>query len=92
MACAWLLSAGVGCAHSGRTSAPSAGPKTDPAPARIEFVEDDYEKARAQFIARQPMGRMGEPHEVAALAVYLASDESAFMTGTAVPIDGGWTI
>jgi 2-dehydro-3-deoxy-L-fuconate 4-dehydrogenase len=55
-------------------------------------AQGDYEKARAQFIARQPMGRMGEPHEVAALAVYLASDESAFMTGTAVPIDGGWTI
>jgi 2-keto-3-deoxy-L-fuconate dehydrogenase len=55
-------------------------------------AQGDYEKARAQFIARQPMGRMGEPHEVAALAVYLASDESAFMTGTALPIDGGWTI
>jgi 2-keto-3-deoxy-L-fuconate dehydrogenase len=38
------------------------------------------------------MGRMGEPQEVAALAVYLASDESAFMTGAALPIDGGWTI
>jgi 2-keto-3-deoxy-L-fuconate dehydrogenase len=55
-------------------------------------AQGDYEKARAQFIARQPMGRMGEPHEVAALAVYLASDESAFMTGAALPIDGGWTI
>jgi 2-keto-3-deoxy-L-fuconate dehydrogenase len=55
-------------------------------------AQGDYEKARAQFIARQPMGRMGEPQEVAALAVYLASDESAFMTGAALPIDGGWTI
>jgi 2-keto-3-deoxy-L-fuconate dehydrogenase len=55
-------------------------------------AQGDYEKARAQFIARQPMGRMGEAHEVAALAVYLASDESAFMTGAALPIDGGWTI
>jgi 2-keto-3-deoxy-L-fuconate dehydrogenase len=54
-------------------------------------AQGDYEKARAQFIARQPMGRMGEAHEVAALAVYLASDESAFMTGAALPIDGGWT-
>jgi 2-keto-3-deoxy-L-fuconate dehydrogenase len=50
----------------------------------------DYEKARAQFISRQPMGRMGEAEEVAALAVYLASDESAFMTGNAIPLDGGW--
>jgi 2-keto-3-deoxy-L-fuconate dehydrogenase len=36
------------------------------------------------------MGRMGETEEVAALAVYLASDESAFMTGNAIPLDGGW--
>ncbi|HEY7765532.1 MAG TPA: SDR family oxidoreductase [Aestuariivirgaceae bacterium] len=55
-------------------------------------AQGDYEKARAHFIARQPMGRLGEAHEVAALAVYLASDESAFMTGAALPIDGGWTI
>jgi 2-keto-3-deoxy-L-fuconate dehydrogenase len=54
-------------------------------------AQGDYEKARAQFIARQPMGRLGEANEVAALAVYLASDESAFMTGAALPIDGGWT-
>jgi 2-keto-3-deoxy-L-fuconate dehydrogenase len=54
-------------------------------------AQGDYEVARAQFISRQPMGRMGEPEEVAALAVYLASDESAFMTGNALPIDGGWS-
>jgi 2-keto-3-deoxy-L-fuconate dehydrogenase len=54
-------------------------------------AQGDYEKARAQFIARQPMGRMGEAHEVAQLAVYLASDDSAFMTGASLPIDGGWT-
>jgi 2-keto-3-deoxy-L-fuconate dehydrogenase len=54
-------------------------------------AQGDYEKARAQFISRQPMGRMGEAEEVATLAVYLASDESAFMTGTAIPLDGGWT-
>ena len=47
--------------------------------------------ARAAFVARQPMGRLATPEEIAALAVYLASDESGFMTGQAVVIDGGWT-
>ena len=47
--------------------------------------------ARAAFIARQPMGRLGRPEEVAALAVYLASDESGFTTGTAQVIDGAWS-
>lgn len=46
---------------------------------------------RAQFIARQPMGRLGTVDEIAALAVYLASDESAFTTGAIHVIDGGWT-
>lgn len=54
-------------------------------------AQGDYEAARAAFIARQPMGRIGQPEEIAALAVYLASDESAFMTGQAISIDGGWT-
>jgi 2-keto-3-deoxy-L-fuconate dehydrogenase len=44
----------------------------------------------AAFVARQPMGRLGQPSEIAALAVYLASDESAFTTGQAHIIDGGW--
>jgi 2-keto-3-deoxy-L-fuconate dehydrogenase len=51
----------------------------------------DYETARAAFIARQPMGRIGKPEEIAALAVYLASDEAGFVTGQAMIIDGGWT-
>jgi 2-keto-3-deoxy-L-fuconate dehydrogenase len=58
--------------------------------ARMEAT-GDAEAARRAFVARQPMGRIGAPEEIAALAVYLASDESAFMTGQAISIDGGWT-
>ena len=47
-------------------------------------------QVEAAFVARQPMGRLGTTHEIAMLAVYLASDESAFTTGTAQLIDGGW--
>lgn len=50
-----------------------------------------YEAARAAFISRQPMGRIGKPEEIAALAVYLASDEAAYSTGTIHVIDGGWS-
>jgi 2-keto-3-deoxy-L-fuconate dehydrogenase len=46
---------------------------------------------RDTFIARQPMGRLGRPEEIAAIALYLASDESSFTTGQIHVIDGGWT-
>ena len=49
-------------------------------------------EVRAMFVARQPMGRLGTAEEVAKLAVYLASDESAFTTGTTHMVDGGWTL
>jgi NAD(P)-dependent dehydrogenase (short-subunit alcohol dehydrogenase family) len=48
--------------------------------------------ARQFFLQRQPTGRFGSAEEIAALAVYLASDESAFMTGTVNVIDGGWSV
>jgi 2-keto-3-deoxy-L-fuconate dehydrogenase len=51
----------------------------------------DVAAVEAAFVARQPMGRLGRPEEIAALAVYLACDESAFTTGTAQVIDGGWS-
>ena len=50
----------------------------------------DYDAARAAFVARQPIGRIGKPEEIAALVVYLASDESAFTTGAIHVVDGGW--
>ncbi len=52
----------------------------------------DYEKAREQFIARQPMGRLGTAEEIAEAALYLVSDEAAFVTGIALPIDGGLSL
>ena len=48
-------------------------------------------QVEAAFVARQPMGRVGRVEEIAALAVYLASDEASFTTGTAQVIDGGWS-
>ena len=51
----------------------------------------DYEAAKKAFIARQPIGRIGRAEEIAALVVYLASDESAYTTGVAHVIDGGWS-
>jgi 2-keto-3-deoxy-L-fuconate dehydrogenase len=51
----------------------------------------DYTKAWDAFTARQPMGRLGRPAEIASLALYLASDESAFVTGQCHIIDGGWS-
>lgn len=50
----------------------------------------DYDAARAAFTARQPMGRLGQPEELAQLALYLASDASSFTTGQIHIIDGGW--
>lgn len=52
----------------------------------------DYEAAMKAFVARQPMGRLAQPEEIAALVVYLASDAAAFVSGQAYAIDGGWSI
>lgn len=67
----------------GTVETPSWQSRVDNAP--------DPKAARRDFLARQPMGRVGTPAEIAALAVYLASDESAFTTGAIHIIDGGWS-
>jgi NAD(P)-dependent dehydrogenase (short-subunit alcohol dehydrogenase family) len=56
-----------------------------------KYFSDDITGTIAALHERQPVGRMGKVEEIASLAVYLASDESAFLTGAAIPIDGGWT-
>ncbi len=53
---------------------------------------EPLEKIRQEFVDRQPMGRLGKPEEIAAIAVYLASDESAFATGQAFIVDGGFAM
>ena len=58
---------------------------------RIDAFDDPVEARRA-FIARQPLGRLGTAEEIAAMAVYLGSDESAFTTGTNMVVDGGVTL
>jgi 2-keto-3-deoxy-L-fuconate dehydrogenase len=58
---------------------------------RVAALGGDQDAVWTSFVDRQPMGRLGEPDEIAALAVYLASDESSFTTGTIHVIDGGWT-
>jgi 2-keto-3-deoxy-L-fuconate dehydrogenase len=55
-------------------------------------TQGDVEKVRSEFVARQPMGRIGRPEEIAALAVYLASDESSYTTGQIHIIDGGFSL
>jgi 2-keto-3-deoxy-L-fuconate dehydrogenase len=65
--------------------------KTPSLAARVRALGGDEEAAWRGFTDRQPMGRLGEPREIAALAVYLASDESSFTTGTVHVVDGGWS-
>jgi 2-keto-3-deoxy-L-fuconate dehydrogenase len=68
-------------------------PGTVDSPSLAQRMRDtgDYEAARKAFVARQPMGRIAGPDEIAMLVVYLASDESSFTTGHAHVVDGGWS-
>ena len=73
------------CICPGTVETPSLGQ-------RIEDAGPDVDNQRQAFIDRQPMGRLGQPAEIAGLAVYLASDNAEFLTGQAIAIDGGFTI
>ncbi len=75
-----------------RINAVCAGSVETPSLIERMKAQGDYEKARAAFIARAPMRRMADAEEIAALVVYLASDESAFVTGQTFVIDGGWSV
>lgn len=79
-------------AHGIRCNAICPGTVRTPSLAtRVAALGGDPDAAWQSFIARQPMGRLGEAEEIGSLAVYLASDESAFVTGTTQIIDGGWS-
>ena len=56
-----------------------------------KFHSHNKEETRAELRARQPVGRLGQPHEIASMVRYLASDEAAFISGSLFTIDGGWT-
>ena len=73
----------VNCLCPGTVDSPWVG--------RLLDLADDPVAARQALVARQPMGRLGTPEEVAAAALYLASDDAAFITGTGLVIDGGLT-
>lgn len=75
-----------------RCNAICAGTVDTPSLQERLLATGNYDKAKKDFIARQPMGRLGTAEEIAALAVYLASDESMYCTGQCHVIDGGWAM
>lgn len=58
----------------------------------IQRVVEEHPPMKDYLANRAPIGRMGEPHEIAKAVVWLCSDESSFITGVALPVDGGWTV
>ena len=77
-------------AHNIRCNAICPGTVESPSLQEQIRAQGDYEQTRAAFVARQPIGRLGTPEEIADLAVYLAG--ATYTTGQALTIDGGWTI
>jgi NAD(P)-dependent dehydrogenase (short-subunit alcohol dehydrogenase family) len=78
-------------ASASTACAPARGTVDSPWVGRLLGQTSDPTAARAGLVARQPMGRLGTPEEIALAALYLASDDSAFITGTGLVIDGGLT-
>jgi 2-keto-3-deoxy-L-fuconate dehydrogenase len=76
------------CLCPGTVETPSLGERI----AANAAAAGSIDAARAAFVARQPMGRLGTPEEIAALAVYLSGDDAQFITGQAIVIDGGLTL
>lgn len=88
----FVKAAAIDCATTGvRINAVSPGTVDSPWIGRITASADDPVAQRQQMVERQPIGRLGTPEEIAGLVAYLASDESSFMTGSNVVIDGGVT-
>jgi 2-keto-3-deoxy-L-fuconate dehydrogenase len=85
-----FVSKGIRCNAicPGTVESPSLRQRID---AQARASGQSLAQVEAAFVARQPLGRVGKAAEIAALAVYLASDESAFTTGTTQVIDGGWS-
>jgi len=85
-----FISRGIRCNAicPGTVESPSLRERID---AQARASGQSLAQVEAAFVARQPLGRLGTPAEIAALAVYLGSDESAFTTGTTAVIDGGWS-
>lgn len=75
-----------------RCNAISPGTVESPSLQQRMAAQGDFDAARAAFVARQPMGRIGTPEEIAEVAVLLASDEARFMTGSNIVIDGGMSL
>lgn len=74
-----------------RVNAVCPGTTDTPWMERVAQLAPDPDEARRQFAARQPMGRMGRPEEIAAAVEFLASSRASFITGTTLLVDGGWT-
>jgi len=80
------------CASKGAVQAMTRQIAVDyPKELRINCIAPGKEKVRAELIARQPIGRLGTPEDIASLVRYLCSKEAEFINGAVIPIDGGWT-